>query len=364
MSAATAVPIAQSSTYVTAGWRRRFIAVALMLGMAGYFWVDSRYPALLKKYHSGTHVKAAGAITFDALFPVDHSMPLAQRVWRTSLNWLNANRIGMTFGFFFGAAALTFLSTLRARRTRSSFLNTLLGLGAGMPLGVCANCVAPIGCGFYASGMSTESVLATMFSSPTLNVVVVTMTFALFPLPIAALKLCTTLLLIFVFAPVVGARYAPAESAITGAIESTHVETWPRALRSAAKSYAQNFWTIARVGFPMMLLAALLGALAIELVPQQALSHPVTLLGIGAVSLLGTFLPVPMAFDVVIAYIAMTRGVPLPYVAAILCTLGIYSVYSFSMIGKTISWRLASLAYAAVAALGFAAGTLSWLLRA
>ena len=76
----------------------------------------------------------------------------------------------------------------------------------------------------------------------------------------------------------------------------------------------------------------------------------------------GAFLPVPMAFDVVIAYLAMTHGVPLPYVVAILCTLGIYSVYSFSVIGKTISWKLATAAYAAVAALGLAAATIVRLL--
>jgi hypothetical protein len=329
------MPVAQASTYVTAGWRRRLIAIALMLGIAAFFWIDSRYPALLKKYHSGAHVKVAGAITFDALFAVDHSMPLTQRVWRTSLNWLNANRV----------------------------LNALIGLGAGTPLGVCANCVAPIGRGFYASGMSTESVLATMLSSPSLNVVVLAMTFALFPLPIAALKLAATLLLILVFAPVVGARYAGAEPSIACPVELTVAETWPQALWSAGKSYAQNFWYIARVGLPLMILAALLGALAIELVPQQALTKPASFLGIVAVSLIGAFLPVPMAFDVVIAYIALTHGVPIPYVAVILCTLGIYSVYSFSMIGKTISWKLASYTYAAVATLGLAAGTLFWVLR-
>jgi len=81
------------------------------------------------------------------------------------------------------------------------------------------------------------------------------------------------------------------------------------------------------------------------------------------VCLVGAFLPVPMAFDVVIAYLAMTHGVPLPYVVAILCTLGIYSVYSFSIIGKTISWKLATATYAAVAFLGLAAGFAARLLH-
>jgi hypothetical protein len=55
------------------------------------------------------------------------------------------------------------------------------------------------------------------------------------------------------------------------------------------------------VGFPLMLLAAGLGALAIKLVPPQAIHAPVSIGGIVLTALIGAFLPVPMAFDVVIA---------------------------------------------------------------
>ena len=63
-----------------------------------------------------------------------------------------------------------------------------------------------------------------------------------------------------------------------------------------------------------------------------------------------------MAFDVAIAYVAWTRGAPLAYVVTILCTLGIVSVYSLAIIGRTISWKIATAAYGAVAALGTLAG--------
>lgn len=63
-----------------------------------------------------------------------------------------------------------------------------------------------------------------------------------------------------------------------------------------------------------------------------------------------------MAFDVAIAYILMVRGVRLPYVEVILCTLGIISVYSLSVVGKTISRRIAGAIYCAVVLLGIAAG--------
>jgi uncharacterized membrane protein YraQ (UPF0718 family) len=351
-----ALPFDLSSAHVTA-WRNRLIAIVLLLGIGGYFWIDSRYPSLLKKYRAGAHAKVVGEITFDALYQVDRSMPLTQRVWRTSLNWLNANRVGMTFAFFFGPAALTFLATLRRRRTKSRYLNALIGTMVGAPLGVCANCVAPIGRGMYASGMSTESVLAAMFSSPALNVVVLAMTFALFPMPLVLLKLATVLLLIFVFAPFAASRQTPLVVENVECVVKIEVsQSWAQVLLETLKVYAKSFWLVFRVGFPLMLLAAFLGALAIELLPPQAVNIPVSFAGIILVALIGAFLPVPMAFDVVIAYIAMTHGVPLPYAVVMLCTLGIFSIYSLTVVGKTISWKIAGATYAAVAFLGAVAG--------
>jgi uncharacterized membrane protein YraQ (UPF0718 family) len=341
-------------------WRSRTVAVVLMVAIAGIFWVDSRYPALLQRYHAGTQVKVAGALTFGTVYLVDRTMPLATRVWRTSVNWLDANRIGMTFAFLFGPAALTFLALVRRRRSGSRYLNALVGAVVGAPLAVCSNCVAPIARGFYASGMSTESVLAAMFASPALNIVVLAMTFALFPASIALLKLSTVLFLIFLFAPAVAARQGESgPGGVACSIEIPGSETWTQALVSTARAYARSFWYVFRVAFPLMLLAAVLGALVIELLPPPALHAQVTVGGIILVALVGAFLPVPLAFDVAIAYIAMTKGVPLPYVVTILCTLGIISVFSVSIIGKTISWKVAAAAYATVAALGAVAGLLT-----
>src|SRR5580698_3654269 len=225
----------QPSFAATNMWRSRTLALLLMIAIAGIFWVDSRYPALLKRYHAGTQVKAAGALTFGAVYQVDRTMPLSTRVWRTTLNWLDANRVGMTFSFLFGPAALTFLATLRRRRTNSIYLNTFFGAAAGMPLAVCTNCVAPIARGLYASGMSTESVLAAMFASPALNVVVLAMTFALFPLPIALLKLATVLFLIFVFAPLVSPAETSSGPLVSCLIDVPISETWSAATLAVAR---------------------------------------------------------------------------------------------------------------------------------
>jgi uncharacterized membrane protein YraQ (UPF0718 family) len=359
MSAQTSVLNLNSGFAGASAKRSRTLAVILMIVIASIFWVDSRYPALLKRYHAGTHVKAAGALTFGAIYPVERNMPLTTRVWRTTINWLDANRIGMTFAFLFGPAALTFLATLRRRRSRSRWLNTLFGAVAGVPLAVCTNCVAPIARGLFASGMSTESVLATMFASPALNVVVLAMTFVLFPVPVALLKLATVLFLIFVFAPAVASRQHLQAATVPSPIEIPVSETWPQAFLGIARTYARSFWYVFRVAFPLMLLAALLGAFVVELLPPQAFAAQVTIGGILLVALVAAFLPVPMAFDVAIAYILMSRGMPLPYVVTILCTLGIVSVFSLSIIGKSISWKVAAAAYTTVAALGTLAGLIA-----
>jgi uncharacterized membrane protein YraQ (UPF0718 family) len=353
----------QPSLVTTNSWRSRTLAVILMVTIAGIFWVDSRYPALFKRYHAGTQVKASGALTFGTAYAVDRTMSFSTRVWRTTVNWLDANRIGMTFSFLFGPAALTFLTMLRRRRTNSRYLNALFGAAAGAPLAVCTNCVAPIACGLYASGMSTESVLAAMFASPALNVVVLAMTFALFPMTFALLKLATVLFLIFVFAPAVASRQAISAPAFVGPIEIGASESWLQALASTSRLFLKSFWYVFRVAFPLMILAAVLGAFVIELLPAQALMAQATFGGILLVALFGAFLPVPMAFDVAIAYIAMTKGVPIPYVVTILCTLGIVSVFSLSVVGKTISWKIAAAAYATVAALGTLAGLLTQVLH-
>ena len=74
------------------------------------------------------------------------------------------------------------------------------------------------------------------------------------------------------------------------------------------------------------------------------------------VALAGTFLPVPMAFDVAATFILMTRGVPLPYVVTLLCTLGAFSIYPLLIVGRTISWKPAARVFATVMVLGIACG--------
>ncbi len=329
------------------------ITTLLALGIASYFWIDSRYPALLKKLHSGTAIKTSGVLSFDAKMPVTASMPLAMRIEHTTVNWMWTNRVGMTFSLFFGAAVLTLLPLLPRRRFASPAANTALGVITGVPLGVCANCVAPIGQSLYEGGASSATVLATMISSPMLNVVVLTMVFALFPPGVALLRVAVPIVLIALVPWLVGQ---------TKSVEVAFpvpAGGWLVPATGTVKQYVKNFLRLAATTIPFMILAALLGAIVAEMVPAQVIPSHVSLVGIVLIALAGAFLPVPMAFDVAAAFILMSRGVPMPYVVTLLCTLGAFSIYPMFIVGRTMSWKTAARVYGAVVALGIVAGALS-----
>jgi uncharacterized membrane protein YraQ (UPF0718 family) len=350
-SVATSQSMAVGSSARRNSATRIGIAAALALAMALYFWVDSRYPALLKKLHKGKSIQVAGALSFDALLPVKPEMPLATRIGYTTVNWMYTNRVGMTFGIAFGAAVLTLLPALSRRRFKSPVANTLAGAATGVPLGVCANCVAPIGQSLYQAGADPRTVLATMISSPTLNVVVLVMLFALFPFPVALVRVVAPLVMIGLVAWLTG-QVRPVEVTC----EPAGGTGFLRPTAGTLRVYFSNLLKLAGSTIPLMIVAGLLGAVAIELLPQRVIPTHVSAVGLVLIALIGTFLPVPIAFDVAASFVLLSRGLPLPYVVTLLCTLGAFSIYSVLILGRTMSWRVALMAYGAVALVGVAAG--------
>jgi uncharacterized membrane protein YraQ (UPF0718 family) len=328
------------------------VAAFISVSIALYFWIDSRYPALLKKMHSGSAIQTKGVLSFDALMPVTPAMSLMTRIGHTTVNWMWTNRIGMTFGICFGAAVLTLLSTLPRLRFKSAVGNTLLGAIGGVPLGVCANCVAPIGRSLFVAGASPSTVLATMISSPTLNVIVLAMAFTLFPLPIAIVRLAVPLILL-ALVPLIVRKTAPVAANYYPIPEQ---RGWFQPVGLTVNSYLKNLGRLALSTVPLMVAAAFLGALVAELLPAGHIPTAVSVVGVVLIALIGTFLPVPIAFDVAAAFLLMRSGVPLPYVVTLLCTLGAYSIYSALILGRTISWKTSATLFGAVMSLGVVAG--------
>ncbi len=345
--------------------KRLFFAVLAVAIFAALFWTQSRYPSLGEKATMSGAIQLEDPISFEAWFPLSPDMTVPERIWYSTLNWINTNRKGMTFGVLIAAAFLTMFGYLKKRSFAGSFSNSAFGLVMGAPLGVCVNCAAPIARGLYAGGLRAETTLSAMIASPTLNIVVLTMAFSLLPVYMALTKIGLSLLVILVAVPMV-CRMLPKNQLEIEQIKVPQPTGWDvdsppenlfQALAGFVVSYAKNLWFIVKTTVPLMLLAGFLGAVAGTLLPQDLIVG----LGFSAgllvlVAVVGTFLPVPIAFDVVVAGALLSGGLSHGYVFALLFTLGSFSVYSYLIVGSTISWRAASLLGAVIMALGMAGG--------
>ena len=365
------------------------VTILAGLSIAVFFWLSSRYPALNDKALMGGDASIAG-LAFDTIARVYPDSALWWELLANMLNWLYTNWRGMVFGIIFGSVFLTALSLVRRRFFQNGFANAALGGAIGAPLGVCANCAAPIAYGLIRGGLRPETALAALIASPTLNVIVVTMSFAVLPAYMAVLKLVAMIILIFLIVPALVALMdpprepvdetaiglAPQSDTSPGPASSRFLETSAPADRdqephSLARSlvwfvvqFLRNLYVVVIATVPLMLAAAVFASIAVTLIPVDVALEELPfsdefgamLIAILIVAVVGTLLPVPIAFDVILVAILLQAGIQAQYAAALLVTLGAYSIYSYVIVGRALSPALSGAVLAAVIAIGATAG--------
>lgn len=356
--------------------KRLIIGLLLTLGVALSFWTGSRYPDLQEKSIIGGDRDLQG-IAFDVVLEVKDDDPTWKRVIFSTVNWMETNKKGMAFGLVFAACLLTILSFLEGGPIQGLMGNTFKGFLIGVPLGLCVNCAAPVAYGLNKGGSKPETALGAMLSSPSMNVIVIGMMFSLLPWYLAALKLVASLILIFLVIPLLvklvpeewlTAKAAAAEScSIDSVCELTPAETvppnWGEAAVWTGKNFLKNLLRIGKQTVPLMLLAGFLGSLVITLMPfemMESIASSATrvspLLIMVTLAVVGVVLPVPMAFDIVVVIILISLGIPESFASVLLLTLGSYSIYSYLIVAKAFSHRLAICLTVAVVAIALAAG--------
>jgi len=343
--------------------KRVFIIGFLILIMAGVFWTQSRYPALNDK--ASGDIITEDSLSFDALLSIKGSAPVYQKILFSTINWIYTNKEGMIFGVLLATAFLTLIGYLHRHGGKNPFINAFKGTLIGAPLGVCVNCAAPIAKGMYKAGSSMGTSLATMFSSPTLNIVVLTMLFSLFPLYMTITKLVLTFLLILTILPILSKYVFKSEGIKHNSKiycprcrhpESTK-DTWGRALKRTGKDLLKNFIYIVKTVVPLMLLAGLLGVLFITFLPlENFIDFKVNIITLFIAAFIGTFLPIPMAFDIIVVHALMQAGLRPAFAMILLFTLGIYSIYPLFIISKTISKRVSASLFIIIMILGVLGG--------
>jgi hypothetical protein len=136
-------------------------------------------------------------------------------------------------------------------------------------------------------------------------------------------------------------------------------ESWLEALKGTIRDYWKSFSYIFIKTVPLMLLAGFLGATFSQLSDfDRLIGLDPNWRNLAALSLLGTFLPLPIAFDLMLAQAMMISGLSPGLVMVMLFTLGTFSVYSAMIVYQTFSFRLAVGLFLIVAAIGAVNGLL------
>ena len=340
---------------------RRIILISFVIvAIAVSFWSTSRYPTLQGKADMTGIINLEDTLTHEAYLIIEEEDPLYKKVAYTTVNWAWANRQGMFFAVLLASAFMALFKYLPRYRSRNRFLNSIYGLVTGTPLGVCVNCVAPIAKAMYEGGRSLQTSLAVLFSSPTLNIIVLTMLFTLFPFYLAVIKLGFTIFLILVIVPFLSGKEESIAENIVCAIpdlQETSSESWGSAIHGILKDYWDSFVYIVVRTVPLMFVAGFLGALVSHVWdPNTMIGEDPSLLAIIAIGVFGTFLPMPIAFDVMLAQSLFAANVPIVVVMTLLFTLGTFSVYSGFIIWRTFNYKLAILLFCIVTGLGIIAG--------
>ena len=353
--------------------KRLVVALIIAIFIAAVFWSQSRIPALNEKAQMGLRTNFS-SIAFDILLPVLPDQPTVERVARSTINWLYTNWKGMSFGLLFAAIALTILGLVKHRSFKRAWMNTLSGMFVGAPLGVCVNCATPIAQGMYAAGARLETALATLISSPSLNVIVLSMSFTLLPWEIAAANVVAVLWLLALLPVLVRTSSAPPLSAAraSGDYATSSMlkpppssppagpESYADAIAVVSRQYAKSLFYIVKLAVPLMLLAGILGAIVIELAPFSRLTDiEPTIVVLVVTAVIATFLPVPMAFNVIVVMALLASGMEPALGAVLLFTLSVYSIYPATIIAKFISPKLSVALATAVILLGTALGLAS-----
>jgi uncharacterized membrane protein YraQ (UPF0718 family) len=357
----------QSSLRRIPCYYRPLLLAAAALALLGVFWFASRYPQLLSKAEHVGEALPSMAFSHEVL-RVAEADPAWRRILFGAVNWLDSMKIGMTFGVLFGALLHTALHYYPLKIGKNLYLNSLKGALVGVPMGVCANCAVPTACGLTRGHGRVEVALGFLFSSPNFNPVVVMMTFMALPWTMSLIKYAILLLVILVVVPGVISwleRAKPLKVLTVGdegescAIPLAFTdcsETLWLVSKELARDYAGNVWMLLKPTVTIMLLASVVSAALLTLIPWQTLLSEVTPARLFLVGLVSVFMPVPIALDVMFAAQLHQQGVPAGYVMLFAMTLGTYSIIPSIYLWREVSKRLAVILFLFFLAVGWITG--------
>jgi len=123
-----------------------------------------------------------------------------------------------------------------------------------------------------------------------------------------------------------------------------------------AKDYGKHVWMLVKPTITLMLLASVLSATLLTLIPWPTLLADATPGKLALVSLVSVLMPVPIALDVMFAAQLQQQGVAAGYVMLFAMTLGTYSIIPSIYLWREVSKPLAVMLFVFFLALGWTMG--------
>lgn len=338
----------QDNPGITYPKRIASLGVLILLGFLVFSFIY-RLPQLFEISANSFPAQSIDVLTEHPIISYSDSTDFALKALYSTINWVATNIPGMLFGLYLGSALLALFSWLPTIKKESPYLDLITGIALGIPLGVCVNCAMPVAKGMIQGGNRPGIPMALMFSSPVLNIIVITMTFSLLPPAFGLIKYLLTLIFLLAILPVLLRRtyWASPFKGDTDEMAcqlafSSQPENWKQAITTSLKHFFQCFLYLMRKTAGWMLLAGLAGAFVSHVMPLQSFStQEVTLFSLILLSCVGVFLPVPIAFDVIMAKVLYSAGLPPQYVMILLMTLGTYSIFPFLVLWVSHTPKLA-----------------------
>ena len=328
--------------------KRFWFVFGLALFISALFLYFSRVPELSIKSLSSPSDIFSSLITHDPLLVLLEYETNIIKILKHSLNWLYANYKGMLFGIFLGGAAKSLFRYLQFKKEHGSFGGAFMGLLAGSPLSVCVNCASPIMKGMLSSKQKVFA-LSVMFSSPSMNFIILTMLFSLLPFYLAFAKIFFNLIFILITLPLINSVIGKRITFIESEDSKTKDEffkpskSWLKEFKSSLKLFFEDLKFIFIRTAPLMILASVF--VSVLLVFDYGLEDlPSNFITLSITSLLGLLFPVPMAIDILLVAGLFSIGVNTNITLALLFSLGISSIYSLAIVWRALSaWWAVSL---------------------
>lgn len=225
----------------------------------------------------------------------------------------------------------------------------VLGGIVAAPLMLCSCCITPIFTGLYERGAKLSSSLAVMLGSPGLNLAALALTFALFPVKIAAARAACAVVIVFGMAPLLGNMDVGARAKEACAANDPE----PSTPASFIERFLRSLGYLTLVTLPLILVGVVGGAFALPYIARTSELGAVA--GIVFVALVAVLVALPTFFEIPIALILLHMGAP-GAALAVLVAGPIVNLPSLLVLGRETRPRLALALGASVAVIATLGG--------